>query len=214
MHAFQAIIFDMDGVLIDSEVLWDRKETACFQTLVPEFSQKDQENILGGSWQTTYDYIKKIFHISFSKEEFREKYIQFGIENIYKKTNLTQGVRYFLETAKEKNIPTALASSSCYPWIDTVLDRLDVRKYFDVIVSADDLEGKGKPHPDIFLKTAQLLDKDPKKCLVLEDSTNGIIAGKCAGMTVYAFQNGVNDHQDLGRADRAFDSFRDLAKNI
>jgi len=207
---YSAIIFDMDGVLIDSEELWDKCETAFFQNFIPNFTAQDQTNIIGGCLKNTYQYLKNNFTISLTEDEFIQKYIKFGLENIYQKTQPTIGVVDFLETIKQKNIPLALASSSYYAWINTALDRLNLRQYFDIIVSAEDLNGKGKPAPDIFLKTAELLKVSPSNCLVLEDSKNGVISGKSAGMTVYGIRNGVNDTQDLSQADKIFTSFKEL----
>lgn len=207
---YKAIIFDMDGVLIDSEYWFEKYENQFFQSYVPEFTEKDRLNILGGSVKNTYQYIQNKYAISCPEKEFIESYTEFGIENIYEKTSLIQGVKNFLDKLKLQNIPLALASSSYYAWINKALDRLDLRKYFDFVVSAEDLNGKGKPAPDIYLRAAKLLKVDPKDCLVFEDSEKGVTSGKDANMTVYGIRNGVNDSQNLERTDKIFYKYSDL----
>jgi HAD superfamily hydrolase (TIGR01509 family) len=197
----------MDGVLIDSEKIWAECENTFLKSVTPDFSENDRHNIIGGSIQGIYLYLKNTYQIDISEKEFTEKYTKFGIENVYLKTNPTNGVIDFLNKVKKEKIPLALASSSYYAWIDTAIDRLDLRKYFQVIFSAEDLQGKGKPAPDLFLETAKQLGILPEKCLVFEDSKNGVLAAKSANMTVYGFRNGVNDEQDLSKADRIFDHF-------
>jgi HAD superfamily hydrolase (TIGR01509 family) len=209
---YKAIIFDMDGVLIDSEFWFEKCENKFFQRYVAEFTEKDRLSIIGGSLKNTYEYIKNKYGISCTEKDFIESYTKFGIENIYEKTNLIKGVKDFLDKLKFQKIPLALASSSYYAWINTALDRLDLRKYFDFVVSAEDLNGKGKPAPDIYLRSAKLLNVDPKDCLVFEDSEKGVTSGKDAGMTVYGIRNGVNEDQNLNRVDKIFYNYNELTE--
>ena len=107
--------------------------------------------------------------------------------------------------------PVALASSSPANWIDIVLDRFDLRESFDAVVSADVLDGKrGKPEPDIYLLTASRLREDPKRCIVIEDSKNGILSARAAGMYCIGFRNGFNQEQDLSAANMLIDSYAEL----
>ncbi|NJP03816.1 HAD-IA family hydrolase [Candidatus Gracilibacteria bacterium] len=91
-----------------------------------------------------------------------------------------------------------------------VVERLELAPYFQAIVSSDDVEGRGKPLPDIFLFAALQLEAEPQECLVLEDTDNGILAAKAAGMEVWALRNGFNDVQDFSQADKIFNDFSAL----
>jgi len=207
---YLAIIFDMDGVLIDSERIWAGCENTFLKSVASQFNEEDRKNLIGGSVKRFYVYLKNKYQISLTEKEFGQQYLQFGIDNIYTKIQPIKGVVDFLQMCQKKNIPLALASSSCYDWIDMAIDKLDLRKYFKFIVSAEDLDGKGKPAPDIFLKAASLLNVEPSQCLVFEDSHNGVLAGKSAGMDVYGIRNGVNDEQDFSQTDHIFNSFTEL----
>lgn len=210
----KAIIFDMDGVLIDSEAIWKDKEPTYLKSVAPKFNEEDRRNIIGGSIQRTHQYIKDKYSTEVSLKEFEKGYINFGIENVYKYAQTLPNVVELLKKLKEKNYPIALASSSAYPWINMALDNLNLRKYFNFIISADDLKGKGKPAPDIYLQAAKGINQNPENCLVFEDSTHGVRSGKAAGMTVYAIRNGFNDDQDLSDADLIFNDFSEIEINL
>ena len=101
---------------------------------------------------------------------------------------------------------TAVASSSSYDLIGAVLERLDLRMYFDAIVSGEDMEN-GKPAPDIFLKTARVLKSDESSCVVIEDSGNGVLAANRAGMKVIGYINPSSGVQNLETATRIIQRF-------
>jgi len=207
---FEAIIFDMDGVLIDSEKIWHATEMAYLEKFI---TIKDYDalhrDIVGRSIFGIYDFLVEEFTEEMkkiSRETFLKEYEIFGLEQIYNQTSLLPGVLEVLRFLKSQKIPLALASSSPQVWIDAVLKRHNLNSFFPVIVSGDSVS-KGKPDPEIFLKAAERIKIDSKNLLVFEDSKNGVIAGKSAGMTVYGYRNGFNDEQDLSKADEEFDDF-------
>src|SRR5207237_6272674 len=108
------------------------------------------------------------------------------------------------------DVLVSLASSSPMNWIDIVLDRFHFRSSFAVVVSAEDLPGEGKPSPAIYLLTAQRLGVKPEKCVVIEDSKNGVLSAKSAGMYCIGFRNGFNQEQDLSQADIIVHGFNQL----
>jgi beta-phosphoglucomutase len=110
------------------------------------------------------------------------------------------GVVNLLDKLKSRKIPLALASSSFPEVIEIVLDKTGLRDYFDEIVNSR-MVGKSKPAPDIFLLAAQKLNVSPEKCIVIEDSTNGITAAKSAGMFCIAYNGPGSEHQDQSQAD-------------
>ena len=115
---------------------------------------------------------------------------EFEAESVFAKPREdgVDGVIFALDFFKKSGLKTAVASSSKYHLIDTVLDKLGIRKYFDAVHSSED-EKFGKPMPDVFLSAAKKLGVEPEKCLVIEDSANGVLAGKRAKMTVVAVPN-------------------------
>jgi len=205
----QAIIFDMEGVIVNSEKIWQEKESVFMRQFTPIFPKAMPKEYIGGSMERTFELLKKEYNIKIEKQEFLQKYREFGIKNIFNNCSLSPNFLEFLQVVNE-NYPIALASSSPYTWINFVLDKFNLRKYFKVIVSADDIAGKGKPAPDVYLFTAKKLDINPEDCLVFEDSDNGILAAKRAGMHVLGFRNGYNSEQTLDQADEVFEDFNQI----
>lgn len=206
---YKALLCDMDGTLIDSEKIWHEQSTNFYRSMIPSFDPKDQKYLAGKSMKGSHEYLQIHYGLDLSYEDFLQRNHEMAIENIYKKCHLLPGVRDFLARHQGK-IPMAIASSSPHIWIDTVIDRLDLAKYFQAVVSSDDVDGRGKPLPDIFLYAALQMKVAPSECLVLEDTDNGVRAAKAARMDVWAIRNGFNDVQSLGEADKIFDDFSKL----
>ena len=119
------------------------------------------------------------------------------------------GIPELLKALKARHIPTAIASSSPMDFVSYIVDTLDIRKYFDFIMSGNDLP-KSKPNPAIYILTAQHLGVDPKDAVVLEDACQGIIAAKRAGATCIAYRNPNSGNQDLSQADLIVDHIADI----
>jgi len=212
MKNIKLIIFDMDGVLVDSEKIWKKKEINFMKKFSSNFSSQDQEKIVGGSIFSTFNFLKEFFHINISFQQFEKEYETFGLQQIYPKVDLMPGVKNFLEFASKKFL-LALGSNSHKSWINTVVNQFDIKKFFQTIVSAQDVKN-GKPSPDIFLQAAKNLKILSKNCLVLEDSEKGVLAAKKAKMKVFAIKNETNKNQNTNLADDFFENFLELQKNI
>jgi len=179
---FKAVIFDMDGVIVDSEPHWEKYETEILKKTVGRWTKKNQKELLGLSLKDTYKFLKKYHHLSISQKQFFSLY-HLASQQIYgKKAKLVPGVRQLIQALTKQKIPLALASSSLRSWISLVLKRFDLKKYFPITVSSEDINGTGKPSPRIYLHTANLLKIQARSCLVIEDSTNGIKSAKSANM--------------------------------
>lgn len=179
----KAIIFDMDGVIINTQKLYDIYEFNLFKKLTNnKWLYEDQLSIHGRSYSEIYSIIKKKYKIKLTKKQYYQKYeIVHGF--VYgKECKLIPGVIKLIKDFYSKKYILALASSTSHKYINKVLGTFDLKKYFKAIVSGDDTNGKSKPEPDIFLLTAKKINIDPKECLVIEDSNNGVIAAKNAGM--------------------------------
>lgn len=182
----------MDGVLINSQSALDTLEINFLKGITNNgWTNHDQPSIHGKSIKEVYNLLTSSYDLQISKNVFLERYedilnIAYGA-----KCKLNPGVKDFLKHITSKNYKVALASSTAHRFINTVLDKFNLRKYFQVIVSADDTHGKGKPEPDIFLLTADKLGVKPDECLVIEDSNNGIKSAKRAGMFCLEYVKGV-----------------------
>lgn len=209
-----AVILDMDGVIVDSEHQWKLAEGPFFGTLVPQWSEKDHERIVGLGVVDLYHWLVKEHRIRETKESFLSRCDALAREIYGKKVTRTEGVPEFLSELRGRKVAAGLASSSPRAWIDIVLERFGLEKEFAVVVSGDEVEGRNKPEPEIYLLAAQRLGAAPSACAAVEDSNLGVRAAKKAGMYCVAFRNGHNSGQDLSPADAEFSSFADIATHL
>jgi sugar-phosphatase len=182
----KAIIFDMDGVLIDSEPLWKIAEIEGFGKVGINLTQTDCEETVG----LRIDEVVRLWHKKVgwnnkSIEAVSDDIVDILIREIYAQGKTLSGVHEALELFKSEGYKIGLATSSYQRIIHAVLDKLGIEKYFDEVHSAE-FETLGKPHPAVFLTTAAKLDIHPHDCLVIEDSFNGVLAAKSARMKVVA----------------------------
>ena len=206
----EAVIFDMDGVIVDSEIHWKTTEGYFLQSLIPTWNINDQDKILGLGVHDLYALLASTYQLQKTKEQFLELYQEMANVIYGEKVSLIEGFTELLSVLHANHIPVALASSSPWTWINIMLERFNLRESFQAIVSADELEGEGKPSPAIYLLTAKRLGVSPTRCIAIEDSKNGVLSAKNAGMYCIGFRNGFNDEQDLSRADMIIQHFAEL----
>ena len=206
----EAVIFDMDGVIVDSEIHWKTTEGYFLQSLIPTWNINDQDKILGLGVHDLYALLASTYQLQKTKEQFLELYQEMANVIYGEKVSLIEGFTELLSVLHANHIPVALASSSPWTWINIMLERFNLRASFQAIVSADELEGEGKPSPAIYLFTAKRLGVSPTRCIAIEDSKNGVLSAKNAGMYCIGFRNGFNDEQDLSRADMIIQHFAEL----
>ncbi|MBR0408594.1 MAG: HAD family phosphatase [Clostridia bacterium] len=180
--SFQAVIFDMDGLLMDSERVGLDVMHECGLLQDYNIPVEMVRETIGSNKQSSSDY----YHRFFPDLDTDRLFLDFkdAMCDLAKrgKIPLKKGARELLEEIKRQNIPMAVASSSGQATIGIYLDSVGVIAYFDALITGNGLPSK--PAPDIFLKAAAALNAEPEKCMVLEDSINGIKAGRAAGMTV------------------------------
>lgn len=205
-----AVIFDMDGVIVDSEIHWKTLEGYFLQSLIPTWSSTDQDKIIGLGVHDLYTLLISQYGLQKTKQQFLELYQEMANKIYGQKVSLIAGFSDLLTTLNKNNIPVALASSSPRSWINIMLRRFGLQASFRVVVSADELEGEGKPSPAIYLLTAKRLGVSPTSCIAIEDSKNGVLSAKNAGMFCIGFRNGFNEEQDLSKADMIIHGFAEL----
>lgn len=208
----KAVIFDMDGVIIDSEPLHHKvfKEYT-HSKFGLTISDEEYNRFIGTTNHHMYSILKEKYNLKEDLitliEEYEEKCLEFLLSRTTEKP--IHGVDVLIKNLHQNKIKLALASSSPKKSINIVLDMFDMNKFFDVKVSGQEV-GNSKPAPDIFLRAAELLNICPKECLVFEDSRNGVAAAKAAGMQCIAFYNPNSGQQDLSRADKIIESFAEV----
>ena len=209
-----AVIFDMDGVIVDSEIHWKTVEGYFLQSVIPAWNSADQDKITGIGVRDLYTLLSSEYGLQKTEEQFLEMYQEMANEIYGQKISLLEGFSDLLAMLKTHHIAVALASSSPMSWIDIVLDRFNLRAAFKAVVSADELKGEGKPSPAIYLLTAKRLGVSPAACIAIEDSKNGALSAKNAGMFCIGLRNGFNKEQDLSRADMVISGFAELDQNM
>jgi HAD superfamily hydrolase (TIGR01509 family) len=207
----KAVIFDMDGVIVDSEplhykVFMDYTQSKFGFTI----SDEEYNTFIGTTNKSIFSKLQKKYNIEGDIdaviEEYEGKCIEFLLTSderpIY-------GVDTLIKSLYQNKMKLALASSSPKNHINIVLELFAISQFFDAKVSGQEVKS-GKPAPDIFLRAAEMMDVLPAECLVFEDSKNGVAAAKEAGMKCFALNNLNSGNQDLSRADKIISDFHEI----
>ncbi|SHJ77149.1 HAD family hydrolase [Paramaledivibacter caminithermalis] len=188
LEGIKAVIFDLDGTIVDSMWIWkeiDIKYLAKRGIKLPDGLQKEIE---GMSFTETAIYFKKTFSLKETIEEIKEEWNLMAYDFYRNKINLKYGVKEFIELIKSKDIKLGIGTSNSRELALEVLKKHNIYDYFDTIRTSCEVE-KGKPHPHIFLKVAEDLGVKPQDCIVFEDTYAGVLAAKRAGMRVIAISD-------------------------
>lgn len=193
-----AALFDMDGLLIDSEPLWDRAEMDIFSTLDVDLTRRHTlPDTLGLRIdQTVRMWYETLPWTGPSQQEITQRIITRVMELIATERPLLPGVESALRLCKQQGLKTGLVSASPLFMLEAVLEMFNLRPWFDVLSSAENLP-YSKPHPQVYLNAAEALGIDPLNCVALEDSVNGMVASKAARMRAIVVPAAV--HQENAR---------------
>ncbi|SHJ23361.1 haloacid dehalogenase superfamily, subfamily IA, variant 3 with third motif having DD or ED/haloacid dehalogenase superfamily, subfamily IA, variant 1 with third motif having Dx(3-4)D or Dx(3-4)E [Hymenobacter daecheongensis DSM 21074] len=198
----RTIIFDMDGVLVDTEPLHHDAFFRHFAELGIPMSREEYATFLGSSTRNVYQLLKQQFNLTEDVETLIQRKREHFARAFEADTTLEllPGARALIEELHRAGVPLQLASSASKETIGRVFGRFGLYPYFDNLVSGEDFP-KSKPDPAIFLHAAALAGLAPAECLVIEDSANGVTAAKAAGMYCVGYRSEHSEGQDLHHAD-------------
>ncbi len=206
---FKAIIFDMDGLLIDSEGYWDECSVPLFANRGIEFSAELKQRLTGRSLRENIEWLKQQYGWTEPTEDLIKEF-RTATDHIY--YNLAQplpGASELIKKVDSAFSKQAIASGSFLYRIEEIANRFAWTPYFDALISSDHVNYVGKPDPAIYRFTANELRVLPETCVVLEDSVNGVRAAKAAGMTCIAVPNQKWGYGDFSMADMIVESLED-----
>lgn len=208
----EAVIYDMDGLIIDSEPFWRKAEIKVFASVGLQLTDADCAMLTGFRFDEVIDYwFHKQPWTGKSKQEIHDEVLDEMENAITHHAHPMKGVHASLDFFKKKNLKMAVASSSAMRLIKATIKKLKIESYFDILVSAEH-ETYGKPNPAVFLRTAEILQVRPENCLVLEDSFNGLLAAKAARMKCVVVPYPEDfDNPKLIIADRKIKSLEEIA---
>lgn len=206
-----AVILDMDGILIDSERHWQLNERAIFADLGIDLTDQLLVQTRGLRTEEMVAHWSARFSLDGTNPKMlMAEYDRRMVETMKREVPLMEGARELIDMFRKIGLPVALATCSTQEHIDAVMEKHGLRESFDQLVSAAE-NMPGKPHPEVFLKTATLLKVDPTRCLVFEDSFNGLVAAKAARMRVVAMPDPLEfDQERFGAADLKIRSLLDF----
>lgn len=207
----QTVIFDMDGVIVDTEPVHHYAYHQHFTDLNIEVSPEMYATFTGYSTKNTYQKLKENFTIPFEVEELIDKKRAIFNDAFDKKEDLylIEGVEDLIKDLYANGIQLVLASSSANVTIQRVFDRFGLHRYFTHIVSGEDFP-QSKPDPAIFIQAAFLSGTPTENCIVIEDSTNGVKAANAAGIYCVGYNSVNSKLQDLSLADIVIQHFNEL----
>ncbi len=209
----KAVIFDMDGVLIDSEPFHLTVNEKIFADLGINLGEEEYLSFIGTTHKDMWSTIKERYNLPQSVPELVNMQVSGNI-NYIKNEEIEEikGISGLLSKIASENIKIGIASSSPTKVIELAINKLGISDYFSAIVGGEEID-RGKPSPDIFLKAAKRLNTEPSECIVIEDSKNGVLAAKAAGMKCIGFENPNSGNQDLRKADLIADNYDSLKVN-
>ncbi len=208
----KAFIFDMDGVIINSEPVWERYE----QKFLPKLLGKDiylkiKDQILGNSVSAIYTAASE-YGLKITKKEFERIFDQYA-KLVYKEAKITDWIPELFNKLISMNFKLGLVSSSRQNWIDLVIKKLNGKKLFQFVMSLDGDTVKPKPYPDGYLKAITKLNSKPSLAIIIEDSQRGIQAAKSSGAFVICLKENLPENYLPKGADIYVNSIKELYDN-
>ena len=204
----KAVIFDMDGVIVDSEPLHHRAIRETFLPYDVDIRDEELYSYIGIPSRIVIQDTIERFDLDVGAEKLIQTHKSI-LKDLYSDSIPISGVLELVEIVHDSDVKLGLASSTDLDLIRVVLDRLALDAFFDTVVSVEEVEHP-KPMPDVYLEAARRLDCEPKTCLAIEDSQAGVQSAKGAGMRCLGFSSPNSPHQDLHQADMIFGDLWEL----
>ena len=208
----EAVIFDVDGTLIDSMGVWRDVDIIYLKRHHKEMPENLQRELAGLSIRQAADYFREVIGIDDPPEKMLAEWNELAFQQYRYEIKMKAGALQWLKTIEEREIPMAVGTSNTRMLAMTALQTHGIDRYFKVILTGEDV-AIGKPDPYIYQTAAARLGVDPARCLVFEDIPEGIQAGLAAGMKVCAVQDDFSDYQTDKKkelADYYIESFEDI----
>jgi len=208
----KTVIFDMDGVIVDTEPVHHYAYNQHFKQLNIDVSPEMYATFTGNSTKNIFERLKVQFNLSDDVPTLVETKRNLFNEAFDSKEDLylLDGVEDLIKDLHQNGMQLVLASSSATVTINKIFNRFGLHQYFTHIVSGEDFP-KSKPHPAIFQQAAFLAKTPVENCIVIEDSTNGILAAKSAGIYCIGYDSFHSKMQDYSKADRVISNFDELS---
>ncbi|MCG2420353.1 HAD-IA family hydrolase [Aequorivita sp. F47161] len=207
----KAVLFDMDGVIVDTEPLHRKAYFNMFDEVNINVGETLYDSFTGQATLPICKTLCQHFELSETPENLvsiKRKHFKYLFEND-SSLALIDGVHDLIKDYHSNGLTLVLASSASMANINRIFDRFDLNKYFKAKISGADLKAS-KPHPEIFIKAAQLAGEHRDNCMVIEDSTNGIAAAKAANIYCVGFKSPNSANQDYSKADRVITNFDEI----
>ena len=204
----EAVLFDMDGVIIDSEPLWSEAEKRLLARRNLSYSPSLKTAMMGRDAKGAVSLLREHYNLTDSVEELIGERNHLIAELFKEDLNTIPGALELVRSVIAEGIITGLVSSSSQPLIELALEKIGATGLFAIILSGD-LVARGKPAPDVYITAAERLGVRPEHCLVIEDAPHGVAAAKHAGMCCLAIDTSVNV-VELATADRVVSRFEEV----
>ena len=202
---YTAVIFDMDGVLADTEPIYHHAMQLVLNPLGKQISAEQQRHMMGSSIEDTWRYLAQTFDLPGPLDALIAAYDLELIRQLALVHDTLPGVRELIDALRQRSVPVAVASSSLPAWIDALLGGLDLAHAFDAAVSARHA-AHPKPAPDVYLLAAERLGVAPERCIAIEDTPTGLASANAAGMFTVQVRAASTAFPSLPNADLVLDT--------
>lgn len=202
----EAVVFDLDGVIVDSEKYWSEAEEGIYRQVAGE--KVDPAELSGMSVTKTYQYLSENFDVSISSEEFLELYEERAEELYMEKASLMKGFKELVKDLRDRGLKIGLATGSYWP--EYVIERFDLE--FDAKSDAKLIEGEGKPEPETYRLAVDKLGVEPENAVAVDDTDPGVESAKRAGLYCIGYEG--SEGQSLERADETVNGPEELRERL
>ena len=211
MAGYRAILFDMDGVLVDSEPMFlgAINRLLVQEGVEPVSVQENEEFLIGTTINETWRVLKMKRPLPLPASDYIDRYDAIVREVMTEELSPQPGVRELIEVCNRRGLPKAVASSSLHMWVDLKLNAIGLTGAFDAVLGGDDVS-RGKPEPDIYVKAAERLGVPPAECIAIEDSPVGISAAVASGAYTIAVRTEYTRNLDVSQAHTVLETLEDF----